>query len=1054
LTNPGYSIVGNTITPNTNVTGNIVVRVSVSDGALNSNIYNLQVTVNPINDPPVITGQSTLTILEDTPMTFLLSHLTIVDPDNSSGFTFVLAPGSNYSVSLGNLITPAAHFNGTLSIPVTVSDGTNASAPYNLQIQVTPVNDKPQITGQTPISIAEVQPVTLDLSQLTVFDPDNNFPADFVLTISTGPNYSAVGNVVTPVVNFSGTLLVRIKVSDGSLESDYYDFQILVNSTNDPPVITGQRPLNTEENEPLQIQFVDLTVSDPDNTYPTGFTLTILPGTTYTFSGTTVTPNPNISGLIDVRVKVNDGSVDSAPYLLKIDVNSVNDAPVITGQLPMTALEDAPVINMSMGFLIISDPDSPISGFTMTVSNGAHYTLANGVEITPEANFYGTLSVPVKVNDGSLDSQPYNVQIQISPVNDAPTITGQNPLSAVEDQGITLKLEDFLVADIDNTFPTGFTLQVAQGSFPNYDALGTTVTPKDNFTGTLGVAVTVSDGAATSGTYNAAIFVGTINDPPTIDPIGNITIQEDPADPSVISLTGITAGVGEGGTQLVTVTISTNHPDWFEVFEVTYPGSTLGTLRIKPKADQTGTAQVTVRIQDDGLATPPHVNFYEYTFDFTIDPVNDAPNFTSQPLKLAETAQGFEYSIKVSDVENQALTITAPSLPTWLILTQGSNGQATLSGIPPIGTTGEVSVVIAASDPMGSVSTQEFMIVVNGRPTITPFAINTDEDKRFDFRTEFASNYNDPDGNPIVKIKIKQLPTKGKLFLGNTLVSLDDEIPANPLPALSYIPSTDSNGTDIIKWNATDGIYYSHLDANIVVSIIPFNDPPEVIALEAPETDTLKYELGSESPVKLTSIFDARDPEGDNIIAAEIGFQISTDYRDGKDIFSFRDTLGIVGAFIEELGVLTLTGKASVQDYVAAIRTVRYNYLDAVPTDDGLNRKVSIRLNDGNFGGTKERLIGLIYTNPGLDIANAFTPNGDDDNKYWRIYSPAGLERYKDALIRVYDKRGTLVYQATGFSTPWYGEGPEGVLPADSYYYTIDLRYDKKKYKGVVTILR
>ena len=270
---------------------------------------------------------------------------------------------------------------------------------------------------------------------------------------------------------------------------------------------------------------------------------------------------------------------------------------------------------------------------------------------------------------------------------------------------------------------------------------------------------------------------------------------------------------------------------------------------------------------------------------------------------------------------------------------------------------------------------------------------------------------------------------------------------------MNYRPLTDSNGTDIIKWNASDGVYYSILDANIVVSIIPFNDPPEIIALEAPEIDTLKYELGSEVPVKLTNIFDARDPEGDNIIAAEIGFQVSTEYREGQDIFSFKDTLGIVGAFIKELGVLTLTGKAPVQDYVAAIRTVRYNYLDATP-DDVSNRKVSIRLNDGAFGGTKERLVGLVYTNPGLDIANAFTPNGDVENQYWKIYSPAGLERYKDALIRVYDKRGALVYEATGFSTPWNGEGPNGALPADSYYYTIDLKYDKKKYKGVVTILR
>ena len=1053
LSNPGYLFVDNTITPNTNVTGNIAVRVQVYDGALNSNIYNLQVTVNPINDPPVITGQSTLTILEDNPLTFLISHLTIADPDNTSGFTFSLGTGGNYSVS-GGIITPDAHFNGTLSVPVTVSDGGATSAPYNVQIQVTAVNDKPQITGQTPISIAEVQPVAIDLSQLTVFDPDNAYPADFELNVLSGPNYNIEENVVTPVPNFSGTLLVRLKVFDGLIESDYYDFQILVNSTNDAPVITGQRPLNTEEHEPIEIQFVDLTVVDPDNAYPTGFSLKILPGTTYTFFETTVTPNANVSGLIEVSVKVNDGSVDSAPYPLKIDVNSVNDAPVITGQLPMTTLEDTPT-NMSMGFLIISDPDSPIAGFTMEISPGTNYTVDNVTDIiTPAANFHGTLSVPVTVNDGSLNSQPYNLQIQVTAVNDAPSITGQNPLSTLEDQPIVLKLEDFLVTDIDNTYPAGFTLQVAQGSFANYDVVGTTVTPKTNFTGTLGVTMTISDGVATSNSISAAIVVNSINDAPTLDPVGNVLVTEDPEEPSVISLTGITAGVGEG-TQSVALTISTDKPELFEVLEVTYTGGTIASVRIDPKADKTGTAQVTIRIQDDGAASPsPNINFLEYSFEFTIDPENDAPTFTSQPTKLAETAQAFEYDIVVADVEGEVITITAPTLPSWLILTQASNGQATLSGIPPLGTTGGAQVVVVASDPAGSLSTQEFSIVVNARPTITPFAISTDEDHPYPFTAEFASNYSDADGNAIAKVQIKLLPTKGRLFLGDNPVSINAEIPAIEINKLNYRPMTDSNGTDIIKWNASDGVYYSILDANIVVSIIPFNDPPEITALEAPEIDTLKYELGSEVPVKLTRIFDARDPEGDNIIAAEIGFQVSTEYREDQDVFSFRDTLGIHGAFLKELGVLTLTGKAPVQDYVAAIRTVRYNYLDAVPDDDGLNRKVSIRLNDGAFGGTKERLVGLVYTNPGLDIANAFTPNGDVENQYWKIYSPAGLERYKDALIRVYDKRGALVYEATGFSTPWNGEGPNGALPPDSYYYTIDLKYDKKKYKGVVTILR
>ena len=36
-----------------------------------------------------------------------------------------------------------------------------------------------KLPGQTPISIAEVQPVVIDLSQITVFDPDNDYPDDF-----------------------------------------------------------------------------------------------------------------------------------------------------------------------------------------------------------------------------------------------------------------------------------------------------------------------------------------------------------------------------------------------------------------------------------------------------------------------------------------------------------------------------------------------------------------------------------------------------------------------------------------------------------------------------------------------------------------------------------------------------------------------------------------------------------------------------------------------------------------------------------------------------------
>ena len=255
-------------------------------------------------------------------------------------------------------------------------------------------------------------------------------------------------------------------------------------------------------------------------------------------------------------------------------------------------------------------------------------------------------------------------------------IAALNTLTTVEDQPITLKLEDFAITDVDNT--TGFTLSL-QGDGANYTVSGTTVTPALNFTGILGVALVAFDGNANSNTISAQITVNEVNDPPTLDAISNVTIPEDSPEPTPISLTGITAGPGEG-IQSLTVAVSSNKPEWFETLERTYGGGTTGSLLIKAKANVSGTAQIVVRIQDSGIDSPlPHVNFIERSFSFIIEPVNDPPVFTSQAVTLAEPGLPYEYIITVTDVEGEVITITAPTIPTWLTLTQISNGNARLS---------------------------------------------------------------------------------------------------------------------------------------------------------------------------------------------------------------------------------------------------------------------------------------------------------------------------------------------------------------------------------------
>ena len=581
------------------------------------------------------------------------------------------------------------------------------------------------------------------------------------------------------------------------------------------------------------------------------------------------------------------------------------------------------------------------------------------------------------------------------------------------------------------------------------------MTPALNFNGTLTVSVLVSDGAANSNVFPVEISVTPVNDAPTLNAISNVTIQEDPSEATVVSLGGITSGGGEA-SQVVAVTATHNMEDWFETFAVQYSGGSTGSLTLKPLPNKFGTATITVRVQDNGPTGGPNVNYVERTFSFFVEPVNDAPFFLTNPVTLIEVGTEYSYLIEAEDLEGEAITFGAPLVPEWLSLSQNANGKATLSGTPPPGTTGDIAVIIQVKDPAGTpVTNQEFTIKVNARPVVSSFPIAMDEENPFAFTSEFASNFLDDDGNSLTEIEITVTPEKGTLFLGQTAVAQNQKILLADLQNLTYVPMTDSTGTDSFSWKASDGVFFSNNEEQVVITIRPVNDPPEIIALELPASDTLKYELGSERPILLTRIFDARDVDGDDIISAEISFSDPQLYYSMEDQFIFRDTLGIVGTFNDVLGILTLTGRTSVENYVAAIRSIRYNLVVA-PIDSranvGDNRLISIKLSDGVFGGTKERLVGLINTFLELDIATAFTPTGA--NPFWNIYSPNGLEQYKDALIKVYNKRGTLVYEATGFSVPWNGDGFEGALPADSYFYTIDLKYDKKKYKGVVTILR
>ena len=147
-----YSRLGNAVTPDLDFNGVLDVPVMVNDGSDNSEIFQLQLTVTAVNDPPLISGQVPLTTPENTPLTLELAFLTVTDPDNlfPDQFSLSIQPGSNYSV-VDSDVVPDPGFMGMLHVGITVSDGADSSPQYLLQVSVCspPVLQTGPQTGNT-----------------------------------------------------------------------------------------------------------------------------------------------------------------------------------------------------------------------------------------------------------------------------------------------------------------------------------------------------------------------------------------------------------------------------------------------------------------------------------------------------------------------------------------------------------------------------------------------------------------------------------------------------------------------------------------------------------------------------------------------------------------------------------------------------------------------------------------------------------------------------------------------------------------------------------------
>ncbi len=212
-----------------------------------------------------------------------------------------------------------------------------------------------------------------------------------------------------------------------------------------------------------------------------------------------------------------------------------------------------------------------------------------------------------------------------------------------------------------------------------------TYTPAYGFDGVAMVTVRLMDnggtalgGIDTSAPQTFTITVHALNNPPTLDALGNLTINED-APQQTVNLSGITSGPGFESSQSLTVTASSNNPAVIPNPTVSYTSpNTTGLISFTPLPDANGSAMITVTVKDDGGTLNGGVDTFVRTFIVTVNAINDAPvnhvpGNQNVPLNASWVfSVGTGNSIFITDVD-------AGSDPVQVTL-KATDGTLTLSG--------------------------------------------------------------------------------------------------------------------------------------------------------------------------------------------------------------------------------------------------------------------------------------------------------------------------------------------------------------------------------------
>ncbi|NBD25014.1 tandem-95 repeat protein [Paenibacillus glycinis] len=560
--------------------------------------------------------------------------------------------------------------------------------------------------------------------------------------------------------------------------------------------------------------------------------------------------------------------------------------------------------------IILKDAANGTKSYSANVDGEGHYELPIDLAAFPKGPINAEASV---VNT---DGNPSAVPATASTIKDntAP-IAADIAKNGSEDQPVAFAAADFTsrFTDADGAdvltkvkltdLPEHGTLYL--GDTPVTDGqeilaaeLGSlTFFPDESWTGSTGFSWNGFDGSTyAAAPANVAIAIAGVNHAPTVSNISKNGTEDEPVtfadedftgkfnDPDANSLATVkvTSLPAQGMLALSGTPVAVGQE---------IPASELDELTFVPAESWTGNTSFTWN-GSDGMtyaSVPANVTI-------TIAPGNVAPTVADiaksgtedQPVAFAAT--DFTSQFTDPDEDDELVFAKLTNLPAYGKLkldgTDVTEGQEIAAGdldklsfVPAANVSGIMTFTWNGSD--GKLYAPAPAIVkitiaaVNDVPTVTDIAKNGAEDETLPFEAgDFTSKFADMDQlDRLVRVQLTSLPANGTLKLNGEAVTEGQEVDAEELSGLTFLPAADWNGTTTFHWNGSDGKAYAADVATVTITIGEANDKP----VANPQTVAADQEL----PAVIT--LSGSDPETP---AGELTYSIVTGPQHGEGSLS------------------------------------------------------------------------------------------------------------------------------------------------------------------------